>query len=489
MNIADKYKTLVPIHGNKLGLSHDGKLVCPEGIVVGSHRRQQTLLPRPAGNQFVKVEPTLRFKPYAADGTQLFTSSALTNGGTAAVDMERIDVTTGLPMAKMTLPNTTTGYQSLNYYEMTPWYMDDEDVWLMSVYLPEPPQATMLFQILVTNQNSIAGTEFRTYQFNANRLQQGYNTLAILNVETAIGSSTYGTVGTNAVSAWTNGGAQTKDSAVVSIRIRGIVTAGAAGDTVMYFGALHTAPAGWCTAAIMWSADDVPISFYNLALPIIEEFGWPVTFNASSGLTGNAQGNYISAAQYRALIRSGHEVWGHTYLHEALTSLTEAEKTTALTVSRDFWNAQGIESAARFLAYPTGVYDAGTITVAKSLGYKLATTVTGQCTGTPWVPGVNPFTLGRNSMETDNSWQADSILNGIILRGQATFTYMHDAYAGGKRSDVNPSADASSFYADHLRRWCELVKSHEEQGRVVCLTGTEYYKQCGINPYTHQFTE
>lgn len=435
-------------------------------------------------NAFINEYPTLLAKPYDRLGTQLFTSSTLTNGGTEAVDTSIIDPTTGSPMSKLVLPNLTTGYQSLNYYDRNLGFFEEDDVWLLSVYIPAPIQTTCNIQLLTTDDTSIIGTNIRTFQFTASALQRGYNILAMLQVETAIGASTYGTVGTTMGSNWTDRDFQNKDTAINSMRMRVVITAGAAGDTAIYFGAIHKAPKGWSKGAVIWSADDVPASFHDIAIPIIESYGWKTTLNASVGLMESS--SYISLNQYKDLMAQGHEVWGHTYNHENLVDATPEDETRVLTISRNFWNGVGIPTAARYMAYPQGSYNDDTITVLKSLNYKLGSTVEGRY-NIPWIPAINPFTISRFTAERQNSWQVDAILNGGILRGQCMFTYMHTAVEGGSHTNQYPGI--VSFYADHLKRWCDLVKSHEEQNRVIVCTASEYYKLCGVDPLVDAFLE
>lgn len=435
-------------------------------------------------NAFINEYPTLLVRPYDSSENQLFTSSTL-SGGSVAVDNTVIDPTTGSPMAKITIPNLNSSYQAINYYNQDLGFFEDTDIWLLSVYIPAAIQGSCLIQLLTTEASSIAGTNFRTYQFNASGMQQGWNLLSMRHVETLVGSTQYGTVGTNIMYAWINGGTQSQRTAVNSMRMRCIITGGASGDTDIYFGAIHKAKKDWCKGAVIWMADDVPDSFRTNAIPIIKSYGWKTTLNISPGLPAE-NSNYISLNNVRELRNQGHEIWGHTYTGENLVGLSTAEETRVLTIARNYWNSVGIYSAAKYMSYVQGDYNADTITALKTLGYKMAATITGRFMS-PWMPGVNPYTLSRFSAEQQNSWQVDTLLNGGILRGQAMFTYMHTPVAGGSTSNTYPGA--TSFYTDHLKRWCDLVKSHEEADRVIVCTGEEYFKLCGIDPLIDTFTE
>lgn len=83
-------------------------------------------------------------------------------------------------------------------------------------------------------------------------------------------------------------------------------------------------------------------------------------------------------------------------------------------------------------------------------------------------------------MEQSNPWLVDATLNGVCLRGQSCITYMHDTVDGGSGIDSYPGAN--KHYADHLRRWCQLVAAHVKAGRAECFTVSQYFRACGIDP-------
>jgi hypothetical protein len=98
-----------------------------------------------------------------------------------------------------------------------------------------------------------------------------------------------------------------------------------------------------------------------------------------------------------------------------------------------------------------------------------------------WRPGINPYNISAFPTERTNSWECDTAINGAILRRQTVWLYLHEANAGGTGIDTSP---AGGFYTEHLRRWCDLIKSYEEQGVVEVLTPSEYFRRVGINPLT-----
>lgn len=479
------------IHGNQLGLDHKGRLLCPEGLVIGAPGKQQEvfgLRNLPRYNRLIKTQPTLLAKPYNRDGSSTATNITPSGVGAAiAVDLNRTDVATGLPMAKITVPASNTSYQTIDYFDMEgAIQFEPDDVYLVSVFLPSFVPANLVIQILVSDKSSVSGSDYRTYTWQTSHgvLQRGHNVLHVLQSEVHVNSSTHGTVGTTTNTPWINTGDQVETSATRSIRMRVRFTTGPAGEENIWFGGIYRAPAGWAKGVVCWSADDVPKSFYDYAIPVIESFGWRSTLNIVSAYAADTGGSYMSTDMVKECMSNGHEIWGHTRLHDNLDTSTLDEKTTSLKAARDFFNAHGIHTAAQFMAYPFGAYDDETLALLPTLGYKLASATTGQFNSV-LTPAVNPYYISRNTTERQNSWQVDTMLNGCIKRGQMFASYMHNAVPGGARSNEYPGA--VSFYVEHLRRWCELVKEQELRGNVEVLTMTEFYLMCGVNPATDPF--
>lgn len=481
------------ILGKKLGLDTEGRLICPEGVVIGRPNGQQELLrPRniPRYNRLINILPDLLCYPYNREGSAVYTASNPSGeGALESVDIDRTDVSTGLPMAKITIPSGNTSYQSIDYFDLdTAVQFDADDTYLVSVYLPSFVPDNLAIQILVSDASSVSGSDYRTYTWQTSHsiLQRGHNVLHVLQKETHISSTTYGTVGTTVNTPWVNTGDQTDTSMTRSIRMRVRFTAGAGTDQDIWFGAIHRAPKGWAKGVICWSADDVPKSFYDLAIPIIESYGWRTTLNIASAYAADHRGSYMSTAMVKECMANGHEIWGHTRLHDNLDTSTLEQKTTSLTAARDFFNAQGIKTAAKYMAYPFGAHDDETIELLPTLGYRLAAAISGQFNSV-FAPAVNPYYISRSPTERSNSWQVDTMLLGAIKRGQMFASYMHSAVDGGSNTPNYPGA--VSFYTAHLRRWCDLVKSHELSGSVEVMTMGEFYLACGVDPATDSFTE
>lgn len=440
--------------------------------------------PDPIGNQLIRVPPTLRCKPYEFDGTTRYSAVA----ASVTIDYDRTDPVTGLPMAKITIPAGDTAFHTIDFYNMSnPWFMRPDDVWMISNYttLKSPD---VQIQLMYSDDASISGTDYRLYSFTGTALiQTGYNILSMLQQEEVLGATEYGRVGTSSTNAWQDNNGKNAGTQVRSIRIRVKMVNAAASPTEIFIGSIHTAPAGWAKAAVMWMADDVPASFVDLVGPIIEDYGWKYTLAVATNYANAAAGSiYATASKVREVYEKGHIIVNHMRQHENMDTSLTADKIRALNVSGRYWKSVGIPTGHKLLAWPFGAFDAESIALARQYGF-----VNGFATNglgpNPIAPGINPFAISRFGIEISNSWRVDSEINGAIKRGQGIITYGHTAVAGGGDTGAYPGA--VSFYVEHLRRWCELIKSKEEAGECVVGTPYDIFKLYGIDLNIDNFAE
>lgn len=436
------------------------------------------------GNSLIKIPPTIRCKPYEFDGTVRYSAVS----AAVSIDYDRTDPVNGLPMAKVTIPAGDTAYHTIDYYNMSnPWSMGPDDVWMISNYTTLK-SADIQIQLLYSDDTTVAGTEYRLYSFvGTSLIQTGYNILSMLHNEIALGGTEYGKVGTTANNAWQDNGSKNMGTAVRSIRLRVKMVNAAATPTEIFFGSIHTAPAGWAKSAVMWMADDVPASFVNLAGEVIESYGWKYCLAMTTNYANAAAGStYTTTKQAKEVHARGGLIVNHMRQHENMDTALTADKDRALRVSARFWQGQGIGSAAKLLAWPFGAFDAESIALARQYGF-LKGFATNGLGPNPIAPGINPFSISRFGIEIPNSWKVDSEINGAIKRGQGIITYGHTAIAGGTGVDTYPGA--VSFYVEHLRRWCELIKAHEKAGNCVVVTPVEGFALYGIDLYNDAFAE
>lgn len=442
------------------------------------------------GNELIRVQPTLRAKPANRTGVAYYTSTSLSGDGAMEIDLDMIDPCTGLPTVRCTLPAGSTNYKSIMYEDLDEFTMGHEDVWFISVWLPDRLTNTVI-QLLVADTTSIAGVEYRIYTASGNttQLQKGWNVIQMLHVETRVDTVTYGTVGTTAHGEWTNNGTHTDDSSVQSLTLRCRFTSGQSADQTIYLGSVHTAPAGWAKAAVMWMFDDVPLSIYNKIVPIIESYGWKYSIAAASGYAadpGSGANEYTSTSVLRTMLKNENEIWNHSMTHENFDTASSANKIRSIDVSSAFWAANNFNQARRLFAWPFGAYDYESVTLLRDKGYLLARSIHGDSIS-PFSAGINPYWINCFSIEQENSWRVDTMLNGNIKRGMGMITYAHTAIDGGEGSDTYPGA--VSFYVDHFKRWCELVARYENDNKVVVTTPIKFFKMCGIDVFTHKFYE
>ena len=442
---------------------------------------------KPGVNQLLNVQPTTVATVADRAGDPRYSSTTNNGGGASIVDKERTDPCTGLPTLKLTCPaGADNQYQNVTWTYLPPIEMGDNDVWLVSVYCP-PRGTSATVNIVLCPTDTYTGASYRRMKCpttHGARLAPGWNIIALLNHEVRINSSTYEMLGTNQYADWEDVGTANKAQQTRCIHIQVGMISAPASATDFWVGSVHRAPAGWCKSAIMWGADDIPNGWAEYGVPIIESYGWRSTLNPSSAYTDPLYTPYMNLDVIRTLSNRGHEVWGHARIHDNIQEA--ADKVTPLKAARDFWAGQGFGVASQFMSWPFGAYDDEAIAAAKSLGYRAARATVGA--GTAWIPALNPYQLPCWTFEgTTNPWQSDAQINGMILRGQSVMAIGHNTIPGGAGLNSRPAE--VQHYADHLRRWCDLVKSHEEAGRCVVVTPSEFFNLCGLDMHTATFVE
>ena len=435
------------------------------------------------GNRTIVIPPTLRCRPYEFDGTTKYSAVS----ATVSIDYDRTDPATGLPMAKITIPAGDTAYHNIDYYDMAvPWYMGPDDVWLISNYTTLK-STDLQIQLLYSDDASISGTDYRLYSFTGTGLiQTGYNILSMLQHEVALGGTEYGKVGTTSNNAWQDNNGKNPGTKVRSIRLRVKLVNASATPTEIFLGSIYTAPAGWAKSIVMWMADDVPSSFVDIAGPIIESYGWKFCLAVVTNYANALSGIFLLKDRVLDVHSKGHVIVNHMRQHENMDTSITADKDRALRVSSRFWKSVGIRSGHKLLAWPFGAFDDESIALAKQYGYVMGM-AGGGLGPNPLAPGINPFSVSRFGIELSNSWKVDSEINGAIKRGQGIIPFGHHVVRGGGDTDTYPGA--VSFYSEHLRRWCELVKAHEEAGNCYVLDPVSAYQVYGIDLYNDALAE
>lgn len=123
--------------------------------------------------------------------------------------------------------------------------------------------------------------------------------------------------------------------------------------------------------------DDGWVSNYDVAAPILDEFGFTATFFPMTGSIGTK--NHLTYEQLRELTERGYEVGSHSITHPNLPrpepgETLEAHQARIRSELAD--SKQAIEQATgkpvAALAYPHGTYDETVMAMAQDAGYRLA---------------------------------------------------------------------------------------------------------------------
>lgn len=445
-----------------------------------------------AHNEFLITPPTVRCNIYDFNGSATYDSIGGIGDISYRLDTEKTDIASAMNTMRVQFSNLSTNYIRVNF-NVSPFSMGDDDVWLIPFfYDAEGLSDTISVKLRIAQNVADINTNYRETVFLGKMVRNGWQVLIVKHVEQFVPATTYGTVGTitSFPQKWVQVGNMTPDKSIGAIQL---VVSGITNYTAVNIASIYTAPSGWSKSVIMLGADDIPKNFQDFAIPLIESYGWRCTLNTTVKYTSNL-GNYTSMNDIRRNIEVGHEIWGHGYTHFRFGTLPNVadkadyyrQKKKQLTMAKEYWNAHGIPSAAHFMAFPFGSYDEETILLLKEFGYKLARSTVGGFHQS-WLPGISRFTLPGTTTDTANSWHVDTNINGCIKRGQSMFLYGHNAVLGGTGVDTYP--EATSFYVDHLRRWCDLIKANELAGKVVVTTPTDYFKRCGLDIFNNTFVE
>lgn len=459
----------------------------------GTGTRTPVIVSSPAGpaiirdrNQLLRINPTRVGIPYNRDNSAATTNTVVRDSAVMAFDNDKVSPIDGLSTVKLTIPASVSSYQELQWDGVTQFSMNDNDVWIIAFYCSRVGTVGVNVQLMISNLPGTIGTEYRLYSFPSGMIREGWNILTAMHHEVHIAAAAYGTVGTTTFGAWQDSGSVTKASSIQTVRLRIRTQTPDASPFDCWIGGVYRAPSGWAKSAIVIGADDAPRSILDHIIPMVESYGWRMVLNITSQYATDPQGTYISIDEVRDLESRGHEIWGHMRRHENMVTSTDAEKNRALRASRDFWLSRGMPNTAKYAAWPFGQYDSTSVTKAKNEGYKLVRAVNDGWAN-PLVPAINPYHLRSFDAETNNSWHVDAMMNGACLSGRSFWMHMHNAIPGG--AGINTFPGVTQFYVEHMRRWLDLAKSHEQAGRAVVVTGLEYFDLCGVNPATDTFIE
>lgn len=116
--------------------------------------------------------------------------------------------------------------------------------------------------------------------------------------------------------------------------------------------------------------DDGYVDAYDSGFPVIEKYKLHATVFMISSYIGKKEG-YLNADQLKQMSDSGYfDIEDHTVTHSYLDTLSYDQQYKELSDSK-----QAIEAITgkkvEYVSYPTGRYNKDTLTIAKTLGYKM----------------------------------------------------------------------------------------------------------------------
>lgn len=421
-------------------------------------------------NTLVKVEPTLVVEPYSWEGTQKFTTVIVASGATHAVSTDMASPVTSSPIVKL-VGGVGEGENSVTWVNAVDIEAAPDDVWIVAVWVD---RVVANVKLRMTNGSVFSDpATHRTFTWLNDRVRFGWNFLVCGHGnEDFVGENEYGRVGNNLWGAWEEAGSVNATSRVRSIRV-GVTNIS---NSTAYIGGVWRAPRGWCTSALMLGADDVPRSYYDLAIPELERRGLPHTLNITTAWTNRAE--MMGVAEIRRCRERGAEIFAHTQTHPNMTSISLAEAEFQLRSSREFCLSNGIEDGALGMAWPFNSSNHDTEMAARAAGFKLARGYRGRYLNS-WQPGHRAFHLPSISGERENSWHTDTEIKRCWDYGLAGILYLHGTVAGGSGIDVRP-AD-SRHYFDHLVRWLDQIEGYVSAGEMIVTDIQGYFGACGID--------
>lgn len=152
--------------------------------------------------------------------------------------------------------------------------------------------------------------------------------------------------------------------------------------------------------SVVITIDDGYRSAYDVAFPLLREYGYPATLFVTTDFVGQTPRS-LTWDQLRTMKAAGFEIGSHTVSHADLTRRPAEESDEAyqtriareLALSKDILDRE-LDQETRFLAYPYSRYNGPILEAAQAAGYRLGLTL--ERGANPFF--TNPMALKRNQV-------------------------------------------------------------------------------------------
>ena len=124
---------------------------------------------------------------------------------------------------------------------------------------------------------------------------------------------------------------------------------------------------------VVWlTFDDSLWDFYQVAYPIMTQYGAKATNNVITGLTENAQAGHLTLDQIKEMKANGMSFESHTVTHPDLSQTDDTNQLYQLEQSKQYLDSH-LEQNSIAITYPSGRYNDNTLAIAEPI-YKLGLT-------------------------------------------------------------------------------------------------------------------
>jgi peptidoglycan/xylan/chitin deacetylase (PgdA/CDA1 family) len=218
--------------------------------------------------------------------------------------------------------------------------------------------------------------------------------------------------------------------------------------------------------AVILRFDDGYTSTYTKAHAYMKKYNMRGMVSVDTSAVGT--GNHLTIPQLQELDLAGWSMANHTNAATDLTTLSEANQESQILGGKTALLGWGLSKAVNYLVYPSGTYNADTLTAMTNLGVLTGQTTIGPTgTGVPNIglPFDNPLTLPSNSVTSSTSLATvKGYVDRGIVGGYVECLHFHDIGGSGQMTEAN------------FQLLIDYIYSKWKAGLVYPITIDDFYK-------------